>query len=73
MQSEAVSAQPAAACRLLLLLPACLPATDCGGERELCATEMAEGELDVDSLISRLLEGEFAIARRLISSSPVAR
>lgn len=64
MQSEAVSAQPAAAC---------LPATDCGGERELCATEMAEGELDVDSLISRLLEGEFAIARRLVPSSIVSR
>lgn len=27
---------------------------------ELFVTEMAEGELDVDSLISRLLEGEFA-------------
>lgn len=26
---------------------------------ELVAAEMAEGELDVDSLISRLLEGEF--------------
>lgn len=37
-----------------------LPATDCGGESSN-VTEMAEGELDVDSLISRLLEGEFVI------------
>lgn len=29
----------------------------------LCDREMAEGELDVDSLISRLLEGEFDAAR----------
>ena len=34
------------------------PAPDCGGRAELFVTEMAEGELDVDSLISRLLEGE---------------
>lgn len=38
-----------------------LPASDCFRLRraELFVTEMAEGELDVDSLISRLLEGEF--------------
>lgn len=36
------------------------PAPDCGGRAELFVTEMAEGELDVDSLISRLLEGESA-------------
>lgn len=35
-------------------------ALDCGGRAELFVTEMAEGELDVDSLISRLLEGESA-------------
>lgn len=32
---------------------------------QLFVTEMAEGELDIDSLISRLLEGKFATASRL--------
>lgn len=32
---------------------------------QLFVTEMAEGELDVDSLISRLLEGEFPIVLHL--------
>lgn len=39
--------------------------------RELFVTEMAEGELDVDSLISRLLEGEFPIVLHLCH--PVVR
>lgn len=45
-----------------------LPATDCGGQSSN-VTEMAEGELDVDSLISRLLEGEFVIAQHFTSLS----
>lgn len=69
MQSEAVSAPPAATA-------ACPPASQLASHRlrrgELCATEMAEGELDVDSLISRLLEGEFATARRIIALSVVS-
>lgn len=62
MQSEAVSAPPAATA-------ACQPASHRLRRGELSATEMAEGELDVDSLISRLLEGKFVATRRLISSS----
>ena len=39
---------------------ACLPAaTVASAALTAPTTEMAEGELDVDSLISRLLEGEF--------------
>lgn len=42
-----------------------VPASACSRLRraELFVTEMAEGELDVDSLISRLLEGEFTTAQ----------
>lgn len=39
---------------------------------ELLATGMAEGELDVDSLISRLLEGEFANRTTFITSCCLA-
>lgn len=36
-----------------------LPAPNQTAEGTTVVTEMAEGELDVDSLISRLLEGKF--------------
>lgn len=59
-----------AGCESAAVFMRCLPGTVAAvssGERECClrappTTEMAEGELDVDSLIARLLEGECIIA-----------